>query len=305
MQHVLSTQQFTHADTLRVLARAKELEDAYINGSLPQLLQGKIIANVFFEPSTRTRLSFESAAIRLGAQILTVENAKESSSAFKGETIEDTARMLCCYADAIVMRHPKAFSVEAAAKVSSKPFLNAGDGPNQHPSQGFLDLYTIQKECRRLDNLSIVFVGDLLNSRTLHSLVPLLLGYQNNSFHFVSPKELRVPEELTKNLIAHGISFTETEELEEVLPKADVVYMTRVQKERFENMADYERVKDMFLLKAPHLSLMKKDAIIMHPLPRVNEIDTAIDSDPRAAYFRQPQNGLYIRMALLLHALAL
>lgn len=300
--HILSTSQFTKSDVEKILARAKQFEVEHVSGKLPELLKGKIIASVFFEPSTRTRLSFETAALRLGAQIITVENAAESSSAFKGETIEDTARMLSSYADAIVMRHPKAGSAEAAAKVSTKPIVNAGDGANQHPSQGFLDLYTIQKEQGKLENLTTVFVGDLKNSRTLHSLVPLLIEYPNNSFIFVSPKELRVPQTLTEELTQKGITFTETENLEESLSKADVVYMTRVQKERFENMADYDRVKDMFLLKAPHLELMKPTAIIMHPLPRVNEIDTAIDADKRAAYFRQPENGLYIRMALLCEA---
>jgi aspartate carbamoyltransferase len=301
--HILSTSQFTKSDVEKILARAKQFEVEHISGKLPELLKGKIIASVFFEPSTRTRLSFETAALRLGAQIITVENAAESSSAFKGETIEDTARMLSSYADAIVMRHPKAGSAEAAAKVATKPIVNAGDGANQHPSQGFLDLYTIQKEQGKLENLTVVFVGDLKNSRTLHSLVPLLIEYSGNSFIFVSPKELRVPEELTNELSQKGISFTETENLDEALKQADVVYMTRVQKERFENKEDYERVKDMFLLKAPHLELMKQTAIIMHPLPRVNEIDTAIDADKRAAYFRQPENGLYIRMALLCEAL--
>jgi aspartate carbamoyltransferase catalytic subunit len=303
--HILSTSQFNKSDVEKILLRAKQFEVEHINGTLPQLLSGKIIASVFFEPSTRTRLSFETAVLRLGGQIITVENAAESSSAFKGETIEDTARMLSSYADAIVMRHPKVGSAEAAAKVTTKPILNAGDGANQHPSQGFLDLYTISKEQGRLDNLTIVFVGDLKNSRTLHSLVPLLTEYPNNSFIFVSPKELRVPETLTKELSEKSVTFTETENLDESLKAADVVYMTRVQKERFENKDDYERVKDMFLLKAPHLSLMKETAIIMHPLPRVNEIDTAIDQDSRAAYFRQPQNGLYIRMALLCEALGL
>jgi aspartate carbamoyltransferase catalytic subunit len=301
--HILSTSQFTKSDVEKILARAKQFEVEHMSGKLPELLKGKIIASVFFEPSTRTRLSFETAALRLGGQIITVENAAESSSAFKGETIEDTARMLSSYADAIVMRHPKAGSAEAAAKVATKPIVNAGDGANQHPSQGFLDLYTIQKEQGKLENLTVVFVGDLKNSRTLHSLVPLLIEYSNNSFIFVSPKELRVPEELTNELSKKGVSFTETENLDEALKQADVVYMTRVQKERFENKEDYERVKDMFLLKAPHLDLMKQTAIIMHPLPRVNEIDTAIDADKRAAYFRQPQNGLYIRMALLCEAL--
>ena len=255
----------------------------------------------FFEPSTRTRLSFETAALRLGANIISAENAMGNSSAYKGETIEDTARMLSCYADAIVMRHPAAGSIETASKVTETPIINAGDGANQHPTQGLLDLYTIQKEHGRLDNLSIAFVGDILNSRTLRSLVPLLTMWKNNKFYFISPKELVLGDEYRKYLNDNGINFEEKNNLEDCLSKVDVLYMTRVQKERFSNIADYEKVKDSFILKMEHVGKLKSDAIIMHPLPRVNEIDTEIDKEKRAAYFRQAQNGLYIRMALLLH----
>lgn len=305
MPNIFSTNQFTKAEVEQILSRAFSIEKKCAKEACEQLLKDKIIACIFFEPSTRTRLSFEAAALRLGASVISAENAETSSSSYKGETIEDTARILCSYADAIVMRHHKEGVAEAAMKVSTKPIINAGDGANQHPSQGLLDLYTIQKENGRLENLKIAFVGDLLHSRTLHSLMPLLLLYPGNTFYFISPKELALPEEYARELTEKKITFKELQSLEEVLPEADVLYMTRVQKERFKNIADYEKVKDSFLLKAEHLKNMKKNAIIMHPLPRVNEIDPAIDADSRAAYFRQAQNGLYVRMALLLYAFKL
>lgn len=305
MRHILSTNQFTKDDVEKILARTQEMEKERENGTTIKLLKDKIIACIFFEPSTRTRLSFETAAMRLGARIITSENARENSSAHKGETIEDTARTLSCYADAIVMRHYERGAAETAAKFASKPVINAGDGANQHPSQGFLDLYTILKEHGKLQDLSVAFVGDLVNSRTLHSLVPLLILYPNNTFYFISPKELKLSDEFKNTLKEKNISFIESENLEEALPKVDVLYMTRVQKERFENAEDYERVKDTFILKMENVEHLKKDAIIMHPLPRMNEVDPAIDIDTRAAYFRQAQNGLYIRMALLLYVFGL
>lgn len=305
MNHILSARDFSKESVEKVLTRAKELESAYHAGTLPKLLENKIVASIFFEPSTRTRLSFETAVLRLGGQVISAENAGGSSSAYKGETIEDTARILSSYVDLIVMRHPEAGSVQRAATVATKPVLNAGDGANQHPSQALLDLYTIQKEHGTLEGLSIVCIGDLLYSRTLHSLVPLLLEYPNNSFHFVSPAELAIPQEYKDMIIKMGGTFTESMDLPSALTGADVVYMTRVQKERFSNMDDYERVKDLFILKSEHLTTMKDSAIIMHPLPRVGEIDPAIDLDARAAYFRQAENGLYVRMALLVHALGL
>ena len=300
MTHILSTNQFNKEGVEKILLQASEMEKNFRDPKTATLLSGKIIASIFFEPSTRTRLSFETAALRLGAQIISAENAMTNSSSFKGETIEDTARMLACYADAIVMRHPEEGSVEAASLVTDTPILNAGDGSNQHPSQALLDLYTIKKECKRLDNLKIVFIGDILHSRTLNSLVPLLAFYSGNTFHFVSPKELILNEIQRNEFKEKNIAFTEGEDLLSALPQADVIYMIRVQKERFTDKATYEKVKDSFILKQEHLKLMKNEAIILHPLPRVNEIDHAIDNDKRAAYFRQAQNGLYIRMALLL-----
>ena len=211
---------------------------------MKKVLEDKIVACVFFEPSTRTRLSFETAALKLGAKVISAEDAMENSSAHKGETIEDTTKILCSYADIVVIRHPKAGTLDAAAKVATKPLINAGDGANQHPTQGFLDLYTIKKEHRRLTNLNIGFGGDLLNSRTLKSLVPFLRFYEGNKFYFLSPKELELPREFIKELKENNIAFEELRSLEEKLPKLDVLYMTRVQKERFTNVADYEKVKD-------------------------------------------------------------
>ena len=299
--HILSTNQFTKKEIEKILSRASKMEKSFHNPKTAKLLSGKIIACIFFESSTRTRLSFETAALRLGAQVISAENALGNSSAFKGESIEDTARVLEGYADAIVMRHPIKNSVQSASRVIKIPIINAGDGSNQHPTQGLLDIYTIKKEHGRLDNLNIVFIGDILHSRTINSLIPLLLFYPNNTFHLISPKELKANDEQKKELKKRKIKFTEGNNLKKVLPMADIIYVIRVQKERFKNRADYEKVKDAFILKPKHLKLMKKEAIIMHALPRVNEIDVKIDKDQRAAYFRQAQNGLYLRMALLLH----
>ena len=305
MKHIISTEQFTKEEVEKILARTKIMEESCKAGNIEQTLKNKIVACVFFEPSTRTRLSFETAALKLGAKVISVENAENSSSVYKGESIEDTTRMLCCYADIIVMRHPKEGTSDKAVKVSDKPIINGGDGANKHPTQAFLDLYTIQKEHGRLGGLSVAFVGDILNSRTLRSLVPLLMLYPDNKFYFISPKELVLSAEYRKYLNDNKVNFEETNDLENILPKVDVLYMTRVQKERFSNIEDYEKVKDSFLLKFEDVKKLKNDAVIMHPLPRVNEIDVEIDKDSRAAYFRQAQNGLYMRMALLLYSVDL
>jgi aspartate carbamoyltransferase catalytic subunit len=309
MRHILHTKQFTKDDVehiLNAVPKMQELCDRLKTGErIERPLEGKIIACVFFEPSTRTRLSFETASLRLGAKVITAENAKDNSSAQKGETLEDTARTLSCYADAIVTRHYQMGAAEEMARASTVPIVNAGDGANQHPSQGLLDLYTIQNEHGRLENLKIAFVGDVLNSRTLRSLVPLLMLYPNNKFYFISPKELELDAEYRKFLQDNNVDFVELNELNGTLPEVDVLYMTRVQKERFANVADYEKVKDSFILTPEHVAKLKGDAIIMHPLPRINEIDPEIDKDSRAAYFRQAQNGLYVRMALLLYVFGL
>jgi len=306
MLHILSGKQFADKNLIdKIFKLANDFELADKKGEIPQMLSKKIIACIFFEPSTRTRLSFESASLRLGAGVISAENASVNSSSTKGETIEDTIKTINCYADAIVMRHSENGIVEKASKVSNVPIINAGDGSNQHPTQALLDLYTIKKEKKSLENLTITFVGDLIYGRTIHSLLELLNNYSNNKFYFVSPKELSLPAENKKELLDKKIQFEETQNLEEALKNSDVIYMTRVQKERFKNLADYEKVKDSFLLTTEHLKYLKKDTIIMHPLPRVNEIDPQIDNDPRAAYFRQVKNGLYVRMAILVLALGI
>ncbi|MEK9181776.1 MAG: aspartate carbamoyltransferase [Patescibacteria group bacterium] len=300
MKHILSALQFKKEDLEKILARAEIMEVQCKSGKIEKLLQDKIVACIFFEPSTRTRLSFETAALKLGAQVISAENAAANSSSYKGESVEDTSRILCSYADAIVVRHPLAGAIDKMAQVATKPVINAGDGANQHPTQGLLDVFTIKKEQGRLSNLHIAFGGDLLNSRTLRSLLPLLRLYKNNTFYFVSPQKLALPREFMNELKRNQVSFEEMQSLEKVLSLVDVLYMTRVQKERFANRADYEKVKGLFILRKEHLKNMKKNAIILHPLPRLNEIETEMDADPRAAYFRQAENGLFVRMALFL-----
>ncbi len=304
MKHIISGKQFANRNFLeKILKRASVFETADKNNKVPKLLKDKIVACVFFEPSTRTRLSFETAALKLGAQVISVESALASSSAYKGETLEDTTKIINGYANIFVLRHPESGAAERASKVSEIPVINAGDGAKEHPTQALLDLYTIKKEHKKLENLTLVFVGDLLYSRTIHSLLPLLAEYKNNKFIFVSPLQLALPKEYTELLDQKGIKFSHSRDLDSALEVADVVYMTRVQKERFKNIADYNKVKDLFLLKSTHLKVLKKNAIIMHPLPRINEIEHAKNLDPRAASFRQAKNGLYVRMAVLLESL--
>jgi len=297
---VLSTEQFTSRQMVNeLLDLAGEMEKGLQRGSLPQSLSGKIVACMFFEPSTRTRLSFETAALRLGGQVIGTENAQISSSTVKGEILEDTIRIVSGYADCIVMRHPQDGAAEVAAKVSPVPLINAGDGGNQHPSQALLDLYTIKKEKGRLEDLDIAMVGDLLYGRTIHSTLTLLSLYPNNRFHFIAPQRLALPQKYKDLLKERNVFFDESEDMRAVLPKADVLYMTRVQKERFESKEEYEKLKDAYILDTAALGEAKEDAVIMHALPRINEIALAVDKDPRAAYFRQARNGLYMRMALL------
>lgn len=303
MKHILKGSQFTKKEVEEILSLAKKIENEVKKGKVKERLKGKIIASVFFEPSTRTRLSFETSGLRLGARVISTENAEENSSSHKGETIEDTFRMLSSYADLVVSRHKEKYSIEKGAKVSKVPVINAGDGSNEHPSQGLLDTYTIKKELKKTENLKIVFVGDLLYSRTLHSLVPILNLYKNNKFYFISPKELKVGEDFKKLFKKLNVDFKEGDDLKKIIKEADVIYMTRVQKERFKSAKEYNKVKNSFIFGKEYLKLMKKNAIIMHPLPRINEIPKEIDSDKRAIYFRQAENGLYVRMALLVYVL--
>jgi aspartate carbamoyltransferase catalytic subunit len=237
--------------------------------------------------------------LKFGGQVISTESAGHFSSAIKGETLEDSIRIISGYAHAIVLRHPEADAAERAAKVSAVPIINAGSGAGEHPTQALLDLYTIQKEIGRMHNLNIALVGDLLYGRTVHSLIYLLSQNKNVAVFLVSPHELKLPNEYKTFLKTHKIPFSESEDLESVLPKIDVLYMTRVQKERFASERLYERVKNSFVLDKPMLQKMKQKSIVLHPLPRVHEIHAAVDTDPRAAYFRQAQNALYIRMALL------
>ncbi|MBI2640206.1 MAG: aspartate carbamoyltransferase [Candidatus Sungbacteria bacterium] len=300
LEHILSTRQFLDRNALAgIFKRAEKLESADKRGRIPKLLKDKILSCVFYEPSTRTRFSFESALLKLGGQVISTESAGHFSSAIKGETLEDSIRIISGYSDIIVLRHYEAGAAERAAKVSSVPVINAGDGSGEHPTQALLDLYTIKKEIGRVDNFKIAMAGDLLCGRTVHSLIYLLSASRNVEIRLVSPRELRLPEKYKSFLKSREMKFFESDRLEEVLPKIDVLYMTRIQKERFSSARLYERVKNSFVLDGKMLAKLNKHAVIMHPLPRVNEISRVVDSDKRAAYFRQAKNGLYIRMALL------
>ena len=265
--------------------------------------KGKILATLFFEPSTRTRLSFESAMLSLGGGVLGFSSA-DSSSTQKGETLADTIKVVSSYSDIIAMRHPKEGAPIVAANNSNVPIINAGDGGHNHPTQTLLDLLTISQEKGRLDNFTIGLCGDLKFGRTVHSLIVALSRYKNIKFVLISPKELKIPEYLKQDILdKNNIEYIETENLEESIGSLDVLYMTRVQKERFLNEEEYVRLKDVYILDKEKLEKAKKDLCIMHPLPRVNEISTEIDDDPRACYFRQAEYGKYMRMAIILKLL--
>ena len=260
----------------------------------------KQLATLFFEPSTRTRLSFESAMLALGGSVLGFSEAASSSTA-KGETVGDTVHTVSCYADIIAMRHPKEGAPYAAAQFSEVPIINAGDGGHNHPTQTLADLLTIQREKGRLSDMTIGLCGDLKFGRTVHSLVRALARYEHVTFVFISPEELKVPGYIKEDVLeAQQIPYKEVERIEDVMPELDILYMTRVQRERFFNEEDYIRLKDFYILNNKKMKLAKEDMIVMHPLPRVNEISVEVDKDPRAAYFRQVQYGVYVRMALIL-----
>lgn len=300
IKHVISTKQFLKRELLEEIFRtADEYQKKDEAGKLSNDLHGRILATVFYEPSTRTRFSFESATFKLGGEVISTENADQFSSAIKGETIEDTIRIVGGYADFIVLRHHEVGTAEKAAGVSSVPVINAGDGSGEHPTQALLDIYTIKKELKTIDNLKIALIGDLLNGRTIHSLIHLISLCKNAEVFLVSPAELNLPDEYKSFLRSKKIKFAEFNKLDEILPIVDVLYVTRIQKERFKSMAFYNQIKDYFIVDADTLKLLNKKAIIMHPLPRVNEITREVDLDVRAAYFRQAKNGMYVRMALL------
>jgi len=293
-RHLTSTKQLTRADTDAILVKAAAMEKVLHKGG-DDRLHGKILASLFYEPSTRTRLSFEAAMHRLGGSVITAEGI-QFSSLYKGETIEDTITMVGGYADIIAMRHPEQGSADRAAAVSPIPFINAGDGPGQHPTQALLDLFTIQRERGKIEGLTIAMVGDLRYGRTVHSLTFLLGLYPKLRFLFVAPKELTMPEKVTSFLKEKGLEYEESNELEAAF-ESDILYMTRIQQERFTDHSEYERLKDVYKLTAAPLK--GKKVTIMHPLPRVGEIATEVDALPNAAYFRQAQNGVPMRMALL------
>ena len=279
---------------LQLIQRAEEFE----KNPNSKILDGKIVATLFFEPSTRTRLSFETAANRLGAKVIGFADPKITSGT-KGETLKDTIMMVQNYADVIVMRHYLEGAALYASEVAKVPIINAGDGANQHPTQTMLDLYSIYKTQGTLDNLNVFLVGDLKYGRTVHSLL-MALRHFNPTFHFIAPKELAMPEEYKAYCREHGMKYVEYEEFnEDVIAEADILYMTRVQRERFTDLMEYERVKDVYILKASMLGKARENMKILHPLPRVNEIAYDVDDDPHAYYFQQAQNGLYAREAII------
>ena len=298
MRHLMSPMDFSVEELDQLLNLAHDIElhpEKYAHAC-----DGKKLATLFYEPSTRTRLSFEAAMLNLGGSVLGFSSAA-SSSASKGESVSDTIRMISCYADICAMRHPKEGAPMVASMASSIPVINAGDGGHQHPTQTLTDLFTIRSLKGRLDHFTIGLCGDLKFGRTVHSLVRALSRYEGVNFIFISPEELKVPDYIKEDVLeANNIPYQEVERIEDVMPELDVLYMTRVQKERFFNEEDYVRLKDFYILNNQKMKLAKDDMIVMHPLPRVNEISVEVDKDPRAAYFRQVQYGVYARMALIL-----
>jgi aspartate carbamoyltransferase catalytic subunit len=298
MRHLMSPLDFSVAEIARLLDLAcdiKENPEKYSHAC-----DGKKLATIFYEPSTRTRLSFEAAMMNLGGNVLGFSSAA-SSSASKGESVADTIRMISCYADICAMRHPKEGAPMVASMHSSIPVINAGDGGHQHPTQTLTDLMTIRSEKGRLDNITIGLCGDLKFGRTVHSLINALVRYENVRFILISPEELKLPSYVREDVIEkNGYEYKEVERLEEVMPELDILYMTRVQQERFFNEEDYVRMKDFYILDNEKMKLARPDMLVLHPLPRVNEISVEVDKDPRAVYFKQVQYGVYVRMALIL-----
>ncbi|MEK6924697.1 MAG: aspartate carbamoyltransferase [Nanoarchaeota archaeon] len=300
MEHFIESQQLTPDIIFDIFSRADEFRKDKLH---EPVLKGKVLATLFYEPSTRTRLSFETAMLRLGGSVVTTENAKEFSSAVKGETLQDSILVVSNYADAIVIRHYEEGMAKIAASVSKVPVINAGDGKGQHPTQALLDLYTIWKETGKLDNLRIAIVGDLSSGRTARSLCYLLGKFPGNEIIFLSPEHLRMKQDIKEYLSRHGIAYREEKNLDEILPEVDIVYMTRIQKERI-TLDEYNSARGKYTINQNNFNLLKKSARILHPLPKIDEIVLPIEieeTDKRVAYFRQAENGLYIRMALLVH----
>lgn len=296
-QDILSVSQFSRDNLDYIFGVAHEMQVLVERFGSADLLQGKILANLFYEPSTRTSSSFMAAMLRLGGQIIPINNV-QYSSVTKGESLPDTVRTLECYADVIVLRHPEVGAAATAAHYATKPIINAGDGVGEHPTQALLDIFTIVQELERLDGLRVAMVGDLKYGRTVHSLTKLLSNY-NVEFVFVNPDILPMPADVLQVVENKGLSFQQTTDVHAVISDVDVLYVTRVQKERFTDMAQYDRVKDHYVVDEELMTHAKERMVVMHPLPRLNEISYAIDTDPRAAYFRQMRNGMFIRMALL------
>lgn len=299
LHHVIEAQQFD-VPTLNQLFELTEKMERVVAQGGTKGYENRIMATLFYEPSTRTRFSFETAMHRLGGRVISTENAAEFSSVAKGETLEDTIRIMNGYADVIVLRHYEQGAAKRASTVSRVPVINAGDGVGQHPTQALLDLYTIRKEIGTIERLRIAMVGDLAQGRTVRSLAYLLSKYPGVKMYFVAPRLLKMKDDILSHLRERNIWYTEDAVLEKLLSEVDVVYQTRIQKERFANrLAEYEQCRGLYILNEENIRLMKPKAIIMHPLPRLDEITMGVDLDPRAAYFRQAQNGLYVRMALL------
>ena len=294
MKHLIESQQLDTTTIDQIFKLADKLSK-----KPDQCMKGKIMASLFYESSTRTRFSFESAMLRLGGGIISTENAKDFSSASKGETLEDTIKVVNNYADVIVLRHHEIGSAKRAASVSKIPIINAGDGAGQHPTQALLDLYTIRREIGHLNGIKIAMVGDLKNGRTVRSLAYLLSKYKNIEIFFVSPKALKIGEDIKQHLDEHNIKYQELENLDPAIKVADVIYQTRIQKERFNSPREYDKYKGVYIINKDLEKKMKSDVIIMHPLPRVDEISTEVDSSPKAVYFKQTYYGLLIRMAIL------
>ena len=298
MRHMLNPLDFSVEEIDQLLTLASDIEQNF--PKYAHVCNGKKLATLFYEPSTRTRLSFESAMLNLGGSVLGFSSA-DSSSASKGESVSDTIRVISCYADIVAMRHPKEGAPLVASMKSRIPVINAGDGGHQHPTQTLTDLMTIRSLKGRLENLTIGLCGDLKFGRTVHSLIEAMVRYPNIRFVLISPDELKVPEYIRDDVLrANNIPFKEVNNLDEAMPELDVLYMTRVQKERFFNEEDYIRLKDCYILNKDKMKLAKPDMYVLHPLPRVNEISTEVDDDPRAAYFKQVQYGVYVRMALIM-----
>ena len=301
MKHLINPLDFSVEETEELLLLAEDI--AKDRSRYSEICHGKKLATLFYEPSTRTRVSFEAAMLNLGGNVLGFASGGDSSAS-KGESVADTIRVVSCYADIVAMRHPKEGAALVAATHASVPVINAGDGGHQHPTQTLTDLLTIHSLKGHLDNLTIGLCGDLKFGRTVHSLISALVRYPGIKFVLISPEELKVPSYIRKEVLQkNGIEFKETEDLESVMPELDILYMTRVQRERFFNEEDYIRLKDKYILDMNKMALAREDMLVLHPLPRVNEISVEVDNDPRAVYFKQAQFGVYVRMALIMKLL--